>query len=133
MEPGLRSPRFWRRLSLTAMISPLNESRLDYAFGNQSHRFSPAFLAFDLVTQLFSPYEFNPLNLNPRKDLLEASIDFEALRESEHPIKLFHSATNVRTGKVKVGGIKAYLGDKAAEQQKRLDELEDAPRGGESQ
>jgi hypothetical protein len=67
MEPGLRSPRFWRSLSLTAMISPLNESRLDYAFGNQSHRFSPAFLAFDLVTQLFSPYEFNPFNLNPPK------------------------------------------------------------------
>jgi NTE family protein len=102
MEPGLRSPRFWRCLSLTAMISPLNESRLDYAFGNQSHRFSPAFLAFDRVTQLFSPYEFNPFNLNPLKDPLEASIDFEALRESEHPIKLFLSATNVRTGKVKV-------------------------------
>jgi NTE family protein len=99
MERRLRSPRFWRRLSLTAMISPLNESRLDYAFGNQSHRFSPAFLAFDLVTQLFSPYEFNPLNLNPVKDLLEASIDFEALRESEHPIKLFLSATHVRTGR----------------------------------
>ena len=32
-----------------------------------------------------------------------------------------------------VGGIKAYLSDKAAEQQKRLDELEDALRGGESQ
>jgi NTE family protein len=54
------------------------------------------------VTHLFSPYEFNPLNLNPLKDVLEASIDFEALRESEHPIKLFLSATNVRTGKVKV-------------------------------
>jgi NTE family protein len=93
---------FWRRLSLTAMTSPLNESRLDCAFGNQSHRFSPAFLAFDLVTHLFSPYEFNPLNLNPLKDVLEAGIDFEALRESEHPIKLFLSATNVRTGKVKV-------------------------------
>jgi NTE family protein len=51
------------------------------------------------VTQLFPPYEFNPLNLNPVKDLLEASIDFEALRESEHPIKLFLSATHVRTGR----------------------------------
>lgn len=93
---------FWRRLSLTARTSPLNESWLDYTFSNQSHRFSPAFLAFDLVTHLFSPYEFNPLNLNPLRDVLEASIDFEALRESEHPIKLFLSATNVRTGKVKV-------------------------------
>src|ERR1700722_5547787 len=85
MERGLRSPRFWRRLRLTAMISPLNESRLDYAFGNQSHRFSPAFLAFDLVTQLFSPYKFNPLNLNPRKDLLEASIDFRGAARERAP------------------------------------------------
>jgi NTE family protein len=45
------------------------------------------------VTQLFSAYEFDPLDLNPLRDLLEASIDFEALRESEHPIKLFLLAT----------------------------------------
>ena len=93
---------FWRRVSLTATTSPLNESWLDCAFGNQSLRFSPAFVTFDLLTHLLSPYQFNPLNLNPLKDLLEASIDFEALRESEHPIKLFLSATNVRTGKVKL-------------------------------
>jgi NTE family protein len=93
---------FWRRLSFTAMTSPLNESRLDCTSSNRSHRFSPASLMFDLATHLFSPYEFNPLNLNPLRDVVEASIDFEALRESEHPIKLFLSATNVRTGKVKV-------------------------------
>jgi NTE family protein len=93
---------FWRRLSRTAMTSPLNESWLDCAFCNQSHRFSPAFVAFDFVTHVFSPYEFNPLNLNPLKEVLEASVDFETLRQSEHPIKLFLSATNVRTGKVKV-------------------------------
>ena len=93
---------FWRRLSRTAMTSPLNGSWLDCAFCNQSHRFSPAFVAFDFVTHVFSPYEFNPLNLNPLKEVLEASVDFETLRQSEHPIKLFLSATNVRTGKVKV-------------------------------
>ena len=57
---------------------------------------------FDLVTRLFSPYEFNPLNLNPLRDVLEVSVDFEALQRSGCPIKLFLSATNVRTGKVKV-------------------------------
>ena len=93
---------FWRRLSRTAMTSPLNGSWLDCAFCNHSHRFSPVFVMFDLVTRLFSPYEFNPLNLNPLKDVLEASVDFEALRRSACPIKLFLSATNVRTGKVKV-------------------------------
>jgi NTE family protein len=70
--------------------------------GNHSLRFSPAFVMIDLMTRLFSPYEFNPLNRNPLKKVLEESVDFEALRNSECPIKLFLSATNVRTGKVKV-------------------------------
>jgi NTE family protein len=44
---------------------------------------------FDLATRLFSPYEFNPFNLNPLKDALEVSVDFEALRRSACPLKLF--------------------------------------------
>jgi NTE family protein len=84
------------------MTSPLQASWLDRAFGNHSLRLSPAFVMFDLVTRLFSPYEFNPLNLNPLRDALEVSVDFEALRRGACPIKLFLSATNVRTGKVKV-------------------------------
>ena len=45
-----------------------------------------------------TPYEFNPLNLNPLRDHLAAMVDFEALRKSDGP-KLFIAATNVRTGK----------------------------------
>ena len=47
---------------------------------------------FDVVTSLFSPHDFNPLNLNPLKDVLEVSVDFEALRRRACPIKLFLSA-----------------------------------------
>jgi NTE family protein len=93
---------FWKRVSRTIMTSPLQPSWLDRAFANHSLRFSPAFVMFDLMTHLFSPYEFNPLNRNPLKEVLEASVDFEALRRSGRPIKLFLSATNVRTGRVKV-------------------------------
>jgi NTE family protein len=93
---------FWKRVSRAAMTSPLQPSWLDRAFGNHSLRFSPAFVMFDLMTRLFSPYEFNPLNRNPLRDALEESVDFEALRLTAHPIKLFLSATNVRTGKVRV-------------------------------
>src|SRR5262249_30699128 len=81
---------------------PLQPTWLDRVMGNHSLRFSPAFVMIDLMTRLFSPYEFNPLNRNPLKKVLEESVDFEALRNSECPIKLFLSATNVRTGKVKV-------------------------------
>jgi NTE family protein len=93
---------FWKRVSCAAMSSPLQPSWLDRTLGDHSLCFSPAFVIFDLVTRLFSPYEFNPINHNPLKDVLEASVDFEALRRSKCPTKLFLSATNVRTGKVKV-------------------------------
>ncbi|HUN47257.1 MAG TPA: patatin-like phospholipase family protein [Stellaceae bacterium] len=93
---------FWRRISHAALLGPLQPSWLDRALHNHSLQFSPAFVALDLVSRLFSPYEFNPFNQNPLRDVLEASVDFEALRRSDCPIKLFLSATNVRSGKVKV-------------------------------
>jgi NTE family protein len=94
--------RFWKSISFAAMHSPLQPSWLDRMIGRHSLRFSPAFVMVDLLTRLFSPYEFNLFNLNPLKELLDASVDFAALRRSDNPIKLFLSATNVRTGKVKV-------------------------------
>ncbi len=70
---------FWRRISQAAAQGPLQPSWLDKMMGNHSLQFSPAFVMADLMTRLFSP-----------------------LRESDCPIKLYLSATNVRTGKVKV-------------------------------
>ena len=94
--------RFWKSISVAAMHSPLQPSWLDRMIGDHSLRFSPAFVMIDLMTRLFSPYDFNPLNHNPVRKVLEESVDFAALRDSDCPIKLFLSATNVRTGKVKV-------------------------------
>jgi NTE family protein len=54
------------------------------------------------VTRVLSPYEFNPADYNPLRDIVEQSIDFEVLKRPDCPVKLFLSATNVRTGKVKV-------------------------------
>jgi len=93
---------FWRRVSHAAAQGPLQPSWLDKMTGDHSLQFSPAFIIADLMTRLFSPYELNPLNRNPLKNVLEASVDFEALRQSDCPIKLYLSATNVRTGKVRV-------------------------------
>ena len=93
---------FWRRISDAAQITPLQPSWFDRMMHNHSLQYSPVFMAFDLISRLFSPYEFNPLNRNPLRDVLRDSVDFEALRKSDCPIKLFLSATNVRSGKVKV-------------------------------
>lgn len=48
-----------------------------------------------------SPYQLNPMNYNPLKEVLESQVDFEALERSQLT-KLFICATNVRTGKVKI-------------------------------
>jgi NTE family protein len=54
-----------------------------------------------LLNSHFSPYDLNPLNYNPLRDILNAQVNFEELERSS-ATKLFLSATNVRTGKPKV-------------------------------
>jgi len=93
---------YWRRISHAAMMSPLQPSLIDRIMKDHSLRFSPAFQIMDILTRLMSPYEFNPMNFNPLRDVLEQSVDFDALKRPDCPVKLFLSATNVRTGKVKI-------------------------------
>jgi NTE family protein len=62
---------------------------------------SPVFQWFNFLTQLVSPYQFNPLNLNPLRPLIEP-IDFAALRSNPNAVRLFIGATNVRTGRRRV-------------------------------
>ena len=51
--------------------------------------------------RLFSPYQLNPFELNPLRDVVRAQFDFERLR-CDCPLKLFIAATTVRTGKVRL-------------------------------
>src|SRR3546814_5844413 len=53
-----------------------------------------------LMARLFSPYELNPAGLNPLRSILANCVDFDRL--SHAPIKLFVTATNVRTGRGRV-------------------------------
>ncbi len=92
---------FWRRIAHAGLSSPLQPTPFDRLAHNHGLDSSPAFLMFDLVTRLFSPYQFNPLNVNPLRTALDETVDFAALRKCD-AIKLFISATNVRTGKIRV-------------------------------
>ena len=56
---------------------------------------------FKSLSQYLSPYDFNPLNINPLKDLLERFVDFDAIRTSPTP-QLFVTATNVHTGHLRI-------------------------------
>lgn len=103
---------FWRRVSDAALLSPLKRSPMDILLGNWSLRHSPAFLAMELTSRMFSPYELNPSGLNPLRRVLQESIDFEQLAAS--PIKIFITATCVSTGRPRIfrnkeAGVDALL------------------------
>jgi len=91
---------YWRLVALGAAFSPLQRSPLDRLSGHWSLDSSPAYFAFDLITRVFSPYDLNPLGLNPLRSILARSIDFDRLARS--PIKLFITATSVRTGRGRI-------------------------------
>ena len=92
--------QFWRRVSDAALMSPLRRSPLDILLGRWTMDTSPAFVALDLMARLVSPYDLNPTGFNPLSDILADCVDFRRL--SRAPIKLFVTATNVRTGRGRV-------------------------------
>ncbi len=102
--------QFWRRVAHAGMVSPLQSSWFEKVTHNHSRENSPAFVMFDLISRLYSPYQFNPLNYNPLRQVLEQTIDFEKLQK-DSVLKLFLSATNVRTGKVRVFGNEDITAD----------------------
>jgi NTE family protein len=52
-------------------------------------------------SQLLSPYQLNPLGLNPLRELLLRQVDFERLRAAS-PLRLHIAATAVRTGALRL-------------------------------
>lgn len=92
----------WRTISdVGAVFSPVRRTPLEVMAGAYNLDESFSYLAFDSFTRMFSPYQFNPFNINPLKNVLERCIDFDALRACK-ATHLFLSATNVRSGKVKI-------------------------------
>jgi NTE family protein len=53
------------------------------------------------MTRFFSPAQFNPLDINPLRALVEQRFDFKRLRRKS-PIRLYIAATAVRSGALKV-------------------------------
>ena len=75
--------QLWTTIGQMSLLSPLG--------------YPGANMQFDLLTRMVSPYQFNPLNINPLRDILVAMVDFDRLRK-ENRLPLFISATNVSTG-----------------------------------
>lgn len=92
---------FWQQVAHMGRFSPIKRSPLGVLTGRWDLDDSPAYMMIDLFSRVASPYDTNPLNINPLRDLVESTIDFEKVRACS-VLKLFVAATNVHTGKIKV-------------------------------
>ncbi len=93
---------FWRDVaSVAEFFSPFRGPPWQNGLGRYSLDSSPMYVMTDMMLRVFSPYQFNPLNFNPLRDILERHVDFAALR-ARCPIRLYLCATNVETGKVRI-------------------------------
>jgi NTE family protein len=91
---------FWRRVSDAARFSPFQRGPLDVLLGRWTLDNSPLFVALDVMSRLYSPYDLNPHGKNPLTAILAEVIDFDRIGVS--PVRLFITATNVHTGRGRV-------------------------------
>jgi NTE family protein len=89
--------KFWRCVSDAARFSPFKRGPFDVILGRWTLDSSPMYVAMDLMSRLVSPYQLNPKGKNPLREILADLVDFDRLAQSS--IKLFITATNVRTGR----------------------------------
>ena len=63
--------------------------------------YAPATMILQSLTGMFSPYQFNPFNVNPLRQVLEKNVDMRAVRGCDS-VELFVCATNVRNGQPRI-------------------------------
>jgi len=100
-EAQKRLADFWRSASNTGNLPALQRAVMERILSFTPLEGSPVQAWFDTLSRYFSPYDVNPLNINPLKDLIERFVDFDRLR-ANNDLQLFVSATNVQTGRVRV-------------------------------
>jgi NTE family protein len=103
--------QFWTRVAELSPFHRLQTSPIGVLMGPASDWLAPWLKpwteplqqAADAFGHTLSPYQLNPLNLNPLRDVLVQTIDFERARRC-HKTQLFIAATQVRTGALRVFG-----------------------------
>lgn len=94
--------QFWRKVSDSGRFGGFTPpSAIDHFIDPMKIMASSAMAGFDMISKYFSPYQLNPLGVNPLKDILLGMIDFDELRHSDN-INLHISATDVLKSKLKI-------------------------------
>jgi NTE family protein len=100
-EAKKRLAEFWRAASLGGDLPSVQRAVVERLFTFLPLEGWPVQDWFGALSRYFSPYDLNPLNINPLKDLIERFVDFQAVRSCSD-LQLFVSATNVRTGRLHI-------------------------------
>ncbi|MFZ5690638.1 MAG: patatin-like phospholipase family protein [Pseudomonadota bacterium] len=100
-EARKRLAEFWRAASLGGELPGPQRAVLDRMLALFPAGGSPLQLFVDAMSRMMSPYDFNPLNINPLRSLIERFVDFDAIR-GYADLELFISATNVKSGRLRV-------------------------------
>lgn len=93
---------FWKKVSATNKYSGMQNPWLGKSYLSAWQEFSFVAKFQQMLMRVWSPYEFNPMNLNPLRDVVEEVIDFDAIRNGRERCKLFIAAANVLTGRLRV-------------------------------
>ena len=96
-----RLAEFWRAVSDAARLSPFQRSPWAKATGSWSLDTSPGYVMTTVLQRMASPYDINPLRIDPLRDLVDQLVDFRKVRGCGD-MGVFLSATNVETGRVRV-------------------------------
>jgi NTE family protein len=99
-EARKRLADFWKAASLGGDLPAVQRAVLNRLFSLLPGEGSPTFDWLNAWSRYLSPYDLNPLNINPLKDLIERFVDFDALRADTR--QLFIAATNVQTGRIHI-------------------------------
>lgn len=88
----------WEEVVALGRVDSLSKNLANIIWGGIPKEFAPTNFLSSMVGSWFSPYQANPLDINPLRDLLQREIDFAAVAALKEP-RVFVSATEVRTGK----------------------------------
>ena len=100
-EAQKRLADFWRAVSNNGNLPTLQRAVVERMLSFIPIEGTPVQAWLDMMQRYFSPYDFNPLNINPLKDLFDRFVDFDAVRAFSD-LQIFISATNVQTGRVRI-------------------------------
>ena len=100
-EARKRLAEFWRAASIGGNLPGAQRAVLDRLLALMPVEASPVRFMVDTMSRVLSPYDLNPLNINPLKALIERFVDFDAVRGFKD-LDIFISATNVQSGRLRV-------------------------------